>query len=123
MATPSYPLAALPDPFDATLVSDCDILAPNMVKDEAGQLSGAPTVVDTVKARLSQGRGRTKEFKAEKKVGVAYHTIFMRPYPALTIKHDLRLGGKRYDIWHIDTPTGLDGQIHHYECTVEQIDA
>ncbi len=119
MATPSYPLPASVDPFDAQLISDCEILAPNPTPDEAGQLSGAPTVVATVKARLSQGRGRVKERKSEKKVGIAYHTIFMRPYAGLTIKHDLRLGGTRYDIIHIDNPGGMG---HHFECTVEEID-
>jgi hypothetical protein len=110
---------AIKDPFDTLLISDCEILARPDTRDEAGQLSADPVLVTTVKARLSLGRGKVREYKKDLKVGESYHMVFMRPYGDLTIKHWLRIAGKKYDIINIDNPSGMD---HHYEVTVQEID-
>lgn len=108
-----------PDPFDSLLITPCDILALPDTQDESGQRTDPPTLVGTVSARFCAGKGKVKENKSEKKLGIAYHMIYMRPFAGLTIKHTLRIAGKKYDILHIDDPSGLG---HHFECTVEEID-
>lgn len=111
-------MATLPDPFDTLLITDCDILGPAAGADEAGQKTLPLVLLATVKVRFCAGKGKAKEFKADKKFALNWHLVFMRPYPALTTGHWLRIGGQTFDVMHIDNPSLMD---HHYEVTVEEI--
>lgn len=84
------------------------------------------TVATNVPCRVSLGRGRPKELKAEKKIAENYKCVFMRPWFAdpptnsqpLTHNHWLEINGQLYDIFQIDDPSLLG---HHLEVWCELI--
>ncbi len=114
------------DSFDATLDSLADILVRDTGQADAyGHANPQFTVVASgVPCRVSLGKGRAKEFKADKKTGLNYREVFLRPWPdgdgtvtQLTHDHWLRIDGVYYDIFQIDDP---GNQHHHLEvwCTL-----
>jgi head-tail adaptor len=113
MATP------LANSFDKALLHLVDIMKRDgSTADDYGV--SKPDLVPValaVPARVCIGKGRTKEFMAEKKSAENWRTIYMRPWvdgagKPLTTHHWIRFNNQLFDIKQVDDPSGKG---HHLE--------
>lgn len=131
------------DAFDSSLKQVCSI----MVRDVgAGNSYGVSspafvTLATNVPCRVALGRGRAKEYKAEKKTSRNYRIVYMRPWYAdqapdgsnlrnhvvggttyntqpLTHDHWIQFAGQNYDAYQVENPGEID---HHLEVYCELI--
>jgi cell division inhibitor SulA len=106
------------DSFDALLITDVEILRKPATQDAYGNKSQEPTVIATVKGRVSQPRLRPYERQSETKLSADRWIVYMRPYAGLT-EHDwLQVNGLLLNIMTVSNPGLLD---HHYEVMCEVV--
>jgi hypothetical protein len=111
------------DAFDATLNKVASIQAHVAGSDDYGsQGSTLVTLATGVPVRVSLGRGRAHEFKADKQFALNYREVFMRPWydsngNLLSRLNWLLIDGELYNVYQVDNPGGLN---HHLEvwCTL-----
>jgi len=110
---------ALTDLFDKAMISVGTIYrrAPQAQGTNYGQPgSTEPVVVETnVPCRVALAGG-DREIKYDKKLGISYHKIFMRPRADMKIKDWIVVDGDTYNIISIENPSNLN---HHWECKAE----
>ena len=115
------------DAFDTLLTDSATVLYASTATDRRG-INPTLVVVSSapVPCRVSLGKGRAKEWFADKKVARNYREVFMRPFTdtngkALSTHHWLRITSARdgstqlYEIFQIDPPSSLGPAVHHLE--------
>jgi hypothetical protein len=119
------------DPFDALLISSATILVRDAGETADAYGTSDPTFTNAtpggiytnpVACRVSLGKGRAKQFKADKKVAINFREIFMRPWfdangNPISTNHWLQISGvdgtnRLYQIFQVDNPGGMG---HHFE--------
>lgn len=106
------------DTFDRMLLQDATLSRRGSGTDEYNLPNGAFSALAVVKGRFTT-KGAGREFKQDKETTVSAGIVFIRPYPGLTHKDRVTIGGVEYNILSLDNPSNLD---HHYELHVELVE-